>query len=99
MRVRNILAVAGLSLSITSFSPPVWAQVAGGGSGSAGGGIGFSGVSGMPAAGTGGPGGTFQQAPSAGQPGTQAPASAAPIGIASSDWMSNEVRGAAKNSS
>jgi hypothetical protein len=101
MKVRNIVAAAGLSLTIASFSPPVWAQVGGAGSGATGGAIGLGGLSspGMPAAGSGGPSGIFQQAPSAGQPGTQAPASAAPIGIASSDWMSNEGRGAAENSS
>ena len=101
MKVRNIVAAAGLTLTIASFSPPMWAQVGGAGSGATGGASGLGGVSGfgMPAAGTAGSSGIFQQAPSAGQPGTQAPASAAPIGIASSDWMSNEGRGAAENSS
>jgi hypothetical protein len=99
MRVKNILAAAGLGLTIASFSPPVWAQVGGAGSGAPGGAGGFGGVSGMPAAGTAGASDIFRQAPSAGQPGTQAPASAAPIGAASSDWMSNEGRGAANNSS
>jgi hypothetical protein len=98
MKIGNIFAAAGFSLAIASFATPVLAQVGGAGSGSTGGAIGFGGVSspGMPAAGSGP---VFQQAPSAGQPGTQAPASAAPIGIASSDWMSNEGRGAAENSS
>lgn len=101
MKVRNIVAAAGLTLTIAGFSPPIWAQVGGAGSGATGGASGLGGVSGfgMPAAGTAGSSGIFQQAPSAGQPGTQAPASAAPIGIASSDWMSNEGRGAAENSS
>src|SRR5581483_6509936 len=39
------------------------------------------------------------QAPSAGQPGTQAPASAAPIGASTSDWMSAEGASVAKHSS
>jgi hypothetical protein len=39
------------------------------------------------------------QAPSAGQPGTQAPASAAPVGSAQSDYMSSESPNAPQNSS
>jgi hypothetical protein len=111
MKVRTVLAAAGLSLAVASFSPPVFAQVGGvGAGGSAGGvasavggapagfgaagvpgglGVGGSAVSaGMPVA--NGISGIFGQAPSAGQPGTQAPASAAPIGTSTSDWMSAE---------
>ena len=98
MKVRNIVAGAGLCLAMASFSLPVGAQVGGAGAASTGGVSGGVSSAGMPAAGAG-VSGYFQQAPSAGQPGTQAPASAAPIGIASSDWMSNEGRDAAKNSS
>jgi hypothetical protein len=39
------------------------------------------------------------QTPSAGQPGTQAPASAAPVGSASSDYMSSESANGPQNSS
>jgi hypothetical protein len=93
MSFRNILAAAGLSVALSSFAPPVFAQVGGAGAGAGA----FSGIGapGMPAVGTAGAGQLMWQAPSAGQPGTQAPASAAPIGIASSDWMSNEGRGSA----
>jgi hypothetical protein len=85
MKITNILAAAGLSLTVASFAPPVWAQVGGTSSG-------------MPGAGAG-VNGPLQQAPSAGQPGTQAPASAAPIGASTSDWMSSEGRSAAAHSS
>lgn len=50
---------------------------------------------GMSATGTNG---ITNQAPSTGQPGTQAPASAAPIGAASSDYMANEGANGAKRS-
>ena len=82
------MTTAGLSVALFSFAPPVFA---------AGAGISVGAVSGMPV--SGGASGITMQAPSAGQPGTQAPASAAPIGIASSEFMSNEGRGAAENSS
>ena len=103
MNVRNILTAAGLGLTIASFAPPMLAQVSGASAGGAGGVSGFGGVSspGMPAAGSSSAGaaGYFRQAPSAGQPGTQAPSSAAPIGTSTSDWMSREGRSAANNSS
>ena len=92
MNLRNVLVAAGVSVALSGFAPPVFAQVGGAGA--------IAGtVSGMPAVGTAGAGDLTRQAPSAGQPGTQAPASAAPIGIASSSWMSNEGRNSAKNSS
>ena len=117
MKVRTVLAAAGLSLTVASFSPPVFAQV--GGVGSAGGvasavggaptGFGAAGVPGglgvggsVVSAGTpvgNGISGIFGQAPSAGQPGTQAPASAAPIGTSTSDWMSAEGSNIAEHSS
>jgi hypothetical protein len=50
----------------------------------------------MPAVGTNG---ITNQAPSEGQPGTQAPASAAPVGAAASDYMANEGANGAQNSS
>jgi hypothetical protein len=88
MKVRTVLAAAGLSLTVASFSVPVFAQVGvGGGTVNAG----------VPAA--GGSTGVFQQAPSAGRPGTQAPASAAPIGTSTSDWMSKEGHSIAEHSS
>ena len=92
MKVRNVLAVAGLTVALASFAPPVFAQV---GTAAPSAGV----LSGMPGVGLNGTtAGIFQGAPSAGQPGTQAPASAAPIGTATSDWMSSEGRAAAENS-
>jgi hypothetical protein len=101
MKVRTVLAAVGLGLSVASFSPPVFAQAGGAGAGAAvgggGAGAGIAGAtSGMPA---GSPSGLFQSAPSAGQPGTQAPASAAPIGASTSDWMSHDGRSIAEHSS
>jgi len=90
MKVRTLVAIAGISLTMASFTPQVFAQAGGVG--------GTSGAAGMPAAGSGS-GGIFQQAPSAGQPGTQAPASAAPLGASTSDWMSHEDHSAVKHSS
>ncbi|MBV8357498.1 MAG: hypothetical protein JO189_06120 [Deltaproteobacteria bacterium] len=62
-----------------AFAPAVFAQAGG-----AAGGV----SAGMPAG--SGAANMVNQAPSAGQPGTQAPASAAPIGKASSDYMSSK---------
>lgn len=85
MKLSKIVAAAGLSVAIGGFVPCVFAQAPGGTS------------SGMPVTGSGSA--VTQQAPSEGRPGTQAPASAAPVGSASSDYMSNEGPNAAESSS
>jgi hypothetical protein len=80
MEIKRVLAAAGLTVALGAFAPTVFAQVAGFPSG---------GLGGMPGAGTGTQ--TFQsQSPALGEPGTEAPASAAPIGAASSDFMASE---------
>src|SRR5215469_10650104 len=98
MKVKNILAAAGLTLTMASFGPPLFAQVSGAGTASVEG----AGTFGAPQPATaesGSTAGVFQSAPSAGQPGTEAPASAAPIGTSASDWMSQEGHSVAENSS
>jgi hypothetical protein len=92
MKFGKIAAAAGLSLALGAFAPPVFAQAGGGG----GGGSAATG-GGMPA--TSGSGQSVTNgSPSEGQPGTQAPSSAAPLGNASSDYMSSEGPNAAANS-
>src|SRR5215470_4283093 len=79
MKLGKIAAAAGLTIAMGAFTPVVFAQAGGGATGGC--------VSaGMPAASSG----MVNQAPSEGQPGTQAPASAAPVGKASSDYMSSK---------
>lgn len=93
MVISKIVAAAGLAVAIGAFAPCAFAQAGGGAAGAARGGV----VSGAPAASGGGM--MTNQAPSAGQPGTQAPASAAPVGSASSDYMSSETANGPQNSS
>jgi hypothetical protein len=89
MKFSKVATAAALTIAVGAIAPSVFAQggAPGGGGAPAGG---------IPAAGTNG---ITNQAPYAGQPGTQAPASAAPIGAASSDYMANEGAHGAKNSS
>ncbi|HJU12632.1 MAG TPA: hypothetical protein VJ728_17235 [Candidatus Binataceae bacterium] len=86
MKISKWVAAAGLTVAIGALAPSVFAQSGAGGA-----------SAGMPA--TGSAGSITGQAPSAGQPGTQAPASAAPVGSASSDYMSNEGANAPASSS
>jgi hypothetical protein len=79
MKIGKTLTAAGLTVAIGAFAPSVFAFGAGG--------VG-SGAPGMPATSSGQS--VTQETPAEGQPGTQAPASASPIGSASSDYMSNE---------
>jgi hypothetical protein len=85
MKFSKVVSAAALTITIGALTPSVFAQAPAGGAPAGG----------MPVTGTNG----INQAPSAGQPGTQAPASPAPIGAASSDYMANEGANGAKNSS
>ena len=90
MKISKVVSAAGLAIAIGAFAPSVFAQAGAGG------------TSGAAPSGMSVPSGTGQnmgQAPSAGQPGTQAPASAAPVGSASSDYMANEGANGAQGSS
>lgn len=69
MNISKILTAAGLTVAIGGFAPSVFAQAGGGAGGGAG--------AGAPAVAGSGANMTHQ-APSEGQPGTQAPASTAP---------------------
>jgi hypothetical protein len=73
MEIRKLATAGTLILTLGTFAPPVFAQVAG-----------------MPA-------GNMPESPAAGQPGTEAPASAAPIGAGESAYMSHEQAQHASN--
>src|SRR5437764_12753964 len=90
MNISKVVTAAGLTIAIGAFAPSVFAQAGAGG-------VGGVAPGGAPV--PSGTGATMGQAPAAGQPGTQAPASAAPVGAASSDYMSNEGAKGAKESS
>jgi hypothetical protein len=88
MKISKVVTAAGMTIALGAFAPFVFAQAGAGGVGSATSG-------GVPVT----SGGITSQPPSAGQPGTEAPASAAPIGAASSDYMASEGANGAKTSS